>query len=511
MNAPPTPLPSSRAAYQFPVYRWIGWLTVAGFAAGLTAMFFLSGMFGVPAPLLWAALVVLFSFGALLLDKPKLLLNVMLFYFLVTPANRVLGLLWVPIPGGLNKFFFIPFIAVIVMNWIQRRQLKEATVFPLVFCALTAVSWYVNGRPSLFGTVQLTLVMLRCYILWYFCRLTCTFENEKQLSRWVWGYVLYIAAQFFYNVLWHKAPWPRFHPDRSGGVFGPMSGGEAHWIGYMSVFGLLLIAGWWVSVGGQARARTRWLAGLVAAIIGYNLIFMTDTKHILVLFPVVALPLLLHSRFPVRLRASLLAAGALFLIGTAVYFNQSMGQMRMKRYWDAAMSSPRAKMFYAVTTDLPFLARYPLLGTGPGTFASTQAVEARTPLARRYIIPYQDEERRRGYFGLQGTTVSASVVGATQSDFFTLMGEYGWLATAVYFAFWGWLVMRLMQKAKEARQDSLCSGVFVSLACCLLTQAVLLGLVLMLVNPALTYPVWILLGRAWDMRTDGGEPNAAAA
>ena len=508
MNALPPHLPASRrTSYQFPVYRWIGWLAVGGFALGLIMMFFIAGMFGVPAPIGWAALVILITFGALLLDRPKLLLNVLLFYFLLLPGNRLFGLISVPLPGGLNKVFFLPFIAVIVMNWIQHRQLKEATLFPLAFCVLTGVSWYVNGKPSIFGTIQLTLVMMRCYILWYFCRLTCTFENNRQLNRWVWGYVVYIAAQFLYNILWQGgAPWPRVHPDCSGGVWGPMAGGEAHWIGYMSVFGLLLIAGWWVSVGRKARPRIRTWVILTTLVIAYNLIFMTDTKHVLVLFPFFALPLLLHPRVTARLKLSLLVAGILFLVGTTAYFHLVMGNLQMRRYINSAQNSPRVQMFYAVTGDLPYLVPYPLFGAGPGMFASPQAVEAGTPLARRYVIPYQDENRRRGYFGLHGTTASASVIGSTQSDFFILMGEYGWLATIVYYGFWIWLIVRLLQKSTQIPPENLQSGIFISLACCLIAQGILMGLVTMLIVPPLMYPIWILMGRMWDMQVGEGAP-----
>lgn len=511
MNALPPHLPASRrTSYQFPVYRWIGWLAVGGFALGLIMMFFISGMFGVPAPIGWAAVVILITFGSLLLDRPKLLLNIMLFYFLLVPSNRLLGILWIPIPGSVNKLFFLPFIAVIVMNWIQRRQLKEATIFPAVFCLLTMVSWYVNGKHSIFGTVQLTLVMLRCYILWYFCRLTCTFENERQLERWMWGYIFYVAIQFLYNILWQRAPWPRIHPDFSGGVLGPMGGGAAHLVGYMSVFALLLIAGWWVSVGSQTRPRRRMWIALVAVIIAYNLIFMTDTKHILILFPLVALPFFFHPRISFRMKVSLLVAGALFLVGAFTYLNLSVGKARSRQYLDTALNSPKAQMFLGVTVDLPHLAPYPWLGTGPGTFCSSQAVDARTPLARRYIIPYIDEDRRRGYFGLRGTVVSASVIGSTQTDLFVLMGEYGWLATAIYLSFWIWMIIRLFQKAQNIPAQSLRAGLFVSLACCLAMQVILLGLVSLLIIPALTYPVWILVGRMWDMEVEpdpesGGE------
>ena len=162
----PAKLPASkRSSYQFPVYRWIGWLTVAGYAAGLTAMFFIAGMFGVPAPLGWAFLVIMFVVGSMLLDRPKLLLGSMMFYFLLMPSNRVIGLLALPMPTFLDELFFLPFIAVIVMNWIQRRQLREATLFPVVFCLIAALSWYVNGKPAVFTAVRVTLVSLKFYIL----------------------------------------------------------------------------------------------------------------------------------------------------------------------------------------------------------------------------------------------------------------------------------------------------------------------------------------------------------
>lgn len=494
---------SQRTSYQFPVYRWIGWLAVAGFAMGLIMMFFVSGMFGVPAPIGWAALVTVFTFGALLLDRPKMLLNVMLFYFLLVPSNRLFGLISLPIPGGMNKLFFIPFIAVIVMNWIQRRRLSEATFFPAIFCLLTALSWYVNGRSSMFTVIQLTLIMLRCYILWYYCRLTCTFESERQLGRWTWGYIVYVAIQFFYNVLWQRAPWTRFHPDISGGVFGPLGGGLAHYVGYMSVFGLLLITGWWVSSGRLASSRKRWWAFWTAIVIAYNLIFMTDTKHVLILFPFIALPFLLHPRLSIRLKISLLITGSLFLLGAMVYLNHSVGKARFRQFLNSTQNSPKSRMLYAVTVDFPHLVPYPLLGAGPGKFMSLQAVAARTPLARRYVIPYEDENRRRGYFGLQGSVLSASVVGATQSDLFILMGEYGWLATIVFYSFWFWLIVKLFRKSNQLPQSSLQSGLCISLACCLLAQAIFMSLAMVLLIPPLMYPVWILLGRMWDMKQEG--------
>ena len=502
MNQIPTHFPASqRTSYQFPVYKWIGWLTVAGFAIGLTVMFFVSGMFGIPAPLGWAGLVILFTFGALLLDRPRLLLNCMMFYFLMMPGNRLLGLLALPLPTFLDELFFLPLIAVIVMNWIQRRQVKDATLFPLVFCLLAAISWYVN-RPPVFTAVQVTLIMMKSYIIWYYCRLTCTFENERQLSRWVWTYIAYVAIQFLYNVLWHGRPWPRYHPDVSGGVFGPFSSGSAHIVGYLSAFGLLLLTGWWVSKGRAARPRRKWAVALLTLVVAYNLIFMTDTKHALLLFPLAAFPFLLHPKFPVRLRINLILSGVAFMLMAYVYFQMAGGAMNLYRIKNSMRESPKGEMMYALTTDFRYLVPYPLLGAGPGRFASNQAVAARAPLARRYIIPHLDSQRRMGYFKASGTLLASSILGIPQTDLFILLGEYGWLGASVFYLFWGWVVVQMWKKSAALPLETVASGYFMALSCCLIFLAFTTTLLMTATIPVLAFPLWILIGRMWDMKLD---------
>lgn len=507
--APSLP-PSQRTTYQFPVYRWIGWLTVAGFAAGLTVMFFISGMFGIPAPLGWAALVIVFTVGTLLLDRPKMLLGVMLFYFLLMPGNRVFGLVGLPLPTFLDELFFLPLIAVIVMNWIQRRQLREATVFPLVFGLVAALSWYVN-RPSLFTAVQVTLIMLKSYILWYYCRLTCTFENERQLLRWVWIYCGYAAVQFFYNVLWQQGIWLKFHPDASGGVFGPAGAGGAHIVGYISIFALLLIAGWWVGAGRCARPGKRRLVLLMVVLIAYDLIFMTDTKHGLVLMPIVFLPFLLHPQFPARLRVGLLAGAACFLVASFAYFQIAMGGTSVRPFFTSFAQSPKGQMLYAVTVDFRHLVPYTLLGAGPGRFASQQAVESRMPLARRYIIPYMDEQRRLGYFSgaLAGVAAASSILGIPNTDLFVLMGEFGWLGALAYYAFLVWVATKLWRKSRQHSLQQPATGFFIALCSCLIFFAFTTTLLSTATVPVLAFPLWILIGRTWDMRLD--EPTTEPA
>ena len=186
---------SQRSTYQFPVYRWINWLAVAGYGLGLAAMFFLAGLVGLPAPILWPFFVFVFCVGVALLGKPRALLNVMMFYFLLMPGNRLLGLLYLPLPNFIDELFFVPFIALIIMNLIQGRSVEGGNWFPLLFGLTGILSWYVNGKAASFTAVKILLVNLKFFIIWYYCRLALPFKDSRELFRWCWLFIGFAAIQ----------------------------------------------------------------------------------------------------------------------------------------------------------------------------------------------------------------------------------------------------------------------------------------------------------------------------
>lgn len=490
--------PRRDATYQFPVYRWLSWLSIAGYAIGLGCMYLIAGMFGIPAPLGWAFLVILFCMGIALLERPRQLLNFMMFYFLLMPSNRLFGLLPLPLPGFLDELFFIPFIAVIVMNLVQDRVPKGGNWFPCLFGVIAALSWYVNGKQGLSVSIKILLVNFKFFIVWYFCRLTLTFKNAKELFRWCWLFIGFAAIQFAYNMLWHRAPWPRFHPDRSGGVFGPDSMG-AHNIGYISVVALFLLLGWGMPRWRYLSARRKWGVLFMGAVILYDFVFMTDTKHVLVLMPLACAWWLFLPGIPVRFKAW--AGGLILLVavaGTFYFQTQEMDNyMRgVRNFW----TTPKGQLFRAVTTDFHHLVRYPVLGAGPGRFASDEAREARTPLARIYITPYYDEALRLGYWGRRGTTVISSVLGSVNTDFFFIVSEFGWFGEIVYFAFWVYCAFFLWEKGVSARRwQSEAWGVYLALSATLVLFMMLQLVTSVCTVGCLAFPVWILVGRAWDM------------
>lgn len=272
-------------------------------------------------------------------------------------------------------------------------------------------------------------------------------------------------------------------------------------MGYLSVFALFLLAGWWVSRGRRATKRQKFTVAFLALVIGYDLVFMTDTKHALLFAPLAFLPFLFHPAVPFRLRLSILAGGITFVIASSFYFFFFTGRLDLARNWQQMQQSPKGEMFIAVTEDFPFLVPYPILGAGPGRFCSDQAVANMVPLARRYVIPYRDElQRSQMTYGGFGTRTGASQLAWPQSDFFTLIGEFGWLGATAYFGFWIWIIWRLLSKAKAVRENDLLVGAYLSLACCMIFLMFVILFVKVVTIPVLSFPLWMLVGRTWDMK-----------
>lgn len=492
---------AQRTQYQFPVYRFINWIAIGSYLLGLVAMYFLLGMFGIPAPLGWAAIVILFSFGILLLDRPKLLLNSLMFFWWFLPSNRLFGLLALPLPGFLDELFFVPLVAVIVMHWIQSGPRKDELWYPIAFSIIAGLSWYLNGKGYPFPSFRATIVALKPFILFYYCMITCPFESDRELRRWLLIIVAFSAIQYPYNCLWQRAPWPRIHPDYSGGMFGPDSGG--HLCGYISIIALLLSAGWWLA-DSKRMTKTQKLLFLLATLISiYDLVFMTDTKHGLLMAIVAFLPFLLHRRLPFKLKRNMLIAGMAFGILSIFYiFYTFHVSTNLRGYWYTFVDSPKGDYYRAVTKDFHYLVRYPFFGAGPGRFGSDVSIQLNTPLARRFIIYFLDALHR---YTISGGQKAYRPGGGTQlrypkADFLTFMGEYGWAGALVQYLFFASILIVLWNKAKEPDRSPLAAFTMLAICSSLFFIVELSFFVCPTSWPQLIYPLWILAGRVWDMK-----------
>ena len=502
MQSPKRLPESQRSTYQFPVYRWINWLVVAGYGVGLAIMFFLGSLVGLPAAIVWPFFVFVFCAGVALLGRPKALLNCMMFYFFLMPNNRLFGLIPIPLPGFVDELFFLPIVAVIIMNLVQpvrAAQIKGGLWFAPLFLLVAAISWYVNGKPSPFTTLRATLIMLKPFLLWYYCRLTCPFESEKEIRFWIRALAVYASVQFFYNCLWQGAPWPRFHPDHSGGMFGS---GQAHLSGYISTYGIFAYMGWRFSMGRAASFREKAFWGILVAITAYDLIFMTDTKHGLVMIPFAILPFLLHPKVPNRVRQGMWAMAAVLVLFSAFYiqtffhggFDRIISSVRKQMI----VNSPKAESYKAVTLDFHNLVPYPLFGAGPGRFGSEISVDNQTPLARRYILPMMNERRRWHMTAGQTSFSGDTQLRWPQSDLLTLLGEYGWLGATLFYSFMGWVVFQLYRKSFLADTTHLYFGATLSSCSCLIFLAMLMAIITPVTWPVISHAMWAFAGRLWE-------------
>ena len=244
----------------------------------------------------------------------------------------------------------------------------------------------------------------------------------------------------------------------------------------------------------------------LGVVIAYDLVFMTDTKHAIVLMPIAFAPVLFHQRISRKLRAGLLMGGAVVMVLTGAYLISVLGGnvlYRMSRYWEVMMDSPKGDAYMAVTKDFHHLVHYPLFGAGPGRFFSQQASDSKAPLARRYVLPYTDEANRLRLTHVGTTRTGGSLLAAPAADILTLMGEFGWLGTALYMSFVGWVLFGLWRKAASLPAGSGDSLVYLSLAAGVLFLCLTLLFAPICTVPCVMFPWWILIGRIWDMPMEG--------
>lgn len=501
----PKRLPESqRSTYQFPVYRWINWLVIAGYGLGLAVMFILGGLTGLPAAIIWPFFVTVFCAGVALLGRPRVLLNCMMFYFLVMPENRLCGLIPIPLPGFMDELFFLPIVAVIVMNLVQparAAQVKGGLWFAPLFLLVAGISWYVNGKPSPFATARVTLIMLKPFLLWYYCRLACPFRNEREIRSWLLFLLAYAAIQFFYNCVWQRGPWPRIHPDFSGGMLGMQS---AHLIGYLSIYAIFAYIAWRFSSGALESRWIRMGYGLLLVITAYDLIFMTDTKHGLVMIPLAALPFLIHPKIPLRVRQAMwIFLGILMVISLfyiQMFFHGGVNRIVASVRKSMLVNSPKADVYKAVTADFHHLVPFPLFGAGPGRFGSQVSLDAQTPLARRYILPIMNERRRYFMTGGKSDYGGGTQLRWPQADLLTLMGEFGWLGAALYYTFIGWVVVQLYRKSFAAESRDLYFGATLAVCSSIIFLAMLMAIITPLTWPMVSFVLWAFAGRLWEYR-----------
>jgi hypothetical protein len=349
--------------------------------------------------------------------------------------------------------------------------------------------------------------MLKFYIVWYYCRLTCTFESMRQMSKWLGATSSTWRCNSSTIAWWQQGRGCGSIPTRAAECSGPM-GGTAHLVGYLCVFALICIAGWWVSAGGAASRKRRWLVGFLTLVIAYNLIFMTDTKHALVLFPFAFAPFMFHPHFPGA--AADLADGRRRRVRAFFGGLHQHGDGRRAAGPDLGVDQGFAQRrpvltrdgrFFPIWCAIRFWARSRKVRIQPGTGSPGALGPALHPAVLRRSPPAR-------LFSAAGTTVVSSVAGSVNADFFVLMGEFGWIGAAAYYLFMAWVAIRLFRKSVALPRRNLVSGVYMALCCCLIFLVMLTRADVDFHGARLGFSVVAADRANLDMRVDDAEAAA---
>ena len=130
-------------------------------------------------------------------------------------------------------------------------------------------------------------------------------------------------------------------------------------------------------------------------------------------------------------------------------------------------------------------------------------------MARRYLVPYINEAARSSLtHSISVSTGGGSALLFPKSDLLTLMGEYGWLGTGIYVGFIAWIWYGLWRRSRIYREGSM---IYLGLGMGILFLSMTMFFANTSTVACLTFPWWMLVGRAWGMfeRKDGeAEPSA---
>ncbi len=197
---------------------------------------------GLSHPPLELAFLVIVSGGVVRLDPPGV--RLMMFTHAM-PGNRAGPL---PAPAGSSIIVLPAFNAVIVRTGSSAQA--DGPRFSRRLLSDCALSWYVNGKPSAFTSMQVSHHAEFLYSL-VLLRFDLYVENEHQLLRWS-DLHLYATMQFF--ITYGAKGRAKYHPITAA-VCSPEGFRSAHTSATM-LFALLCCR-WWVCVGHRLR-RKRW-------------------------------------------------------------------------------------------------------------------------------------------------------------------------------------------------------------------------------------------------------------
>jgi len=361
-------------------------------------------------------------------------------------------------------------------NIVCRTPVGKPIGILLLLCAL---SFSVNGG-SIVNAVQFIFSIVKPIIVFYWI---ITFIHDDRMERFAIGFLtLLIALQIPFFIYGFATLGTRYVGDYATGA---TVTGDAYQVAVYMSLGVVLFITYFAL---QRRARY-----FVGASVCFVLLAATSTKQIILTLPLIVLIVLRRQLgFPIRKLVLSLAIGSIVFFGIYDTFERMWsdagGGGRIdfdeSNLVEMIATSEKLQGYYSVIFEAPSDMPVPLLGAGPGQFASYTAMMSRTPLATKYIMDYFDEIPEDG----GGTLAYRS------SGVIALLGDLGILGLVIVIYVYltiMFMALRIGSASTDRNQRSVSSLVA---ACSVLILAESLLLNIFEGNGFLLNFFWILAG-----------------
>jgi hypothetical protein len=320
-------------------------------------------------------------------------------------------------------------------NSVLMREIRPLRTAIGLLVLVSALSWLVNDG-SLGNAARFLYSILRILIVFAWVLLTGrAHEIRRFLLRLVAALVVVQVPFFLFGFA-----------TRGKGYIGDFARGaeitgSAYEVAMYMFLGILIATAHFVST-----REKRFLVYGVGCLV---LLAATSTKQIILVLPFVLLFLLWrYERLRFRKAGiAILVVGGIFLgayryaqdlwavVQTeqlAIEGNEDAGVLS---FTDLILSSEKFEGYRSAFVEVPSRLPFPLLGAGPGNYASYTAMNARTPLAREYITDYL-EMIPEGSFG---TLVSRT------SGIIAIYGDLGICGLLCMLYVYGFVFVRAMR------------------------------------------------------------------
>ena len=369
---------------------------------------------------------------AIMVSRPKLALAIFWGMTILVPSIEIV------FPSILVKILehgmFLLLTGILAASFmLGRNKLKSA--IPLVYAfigilLIAVLSMLVNESPPLLA-VYFSLIYFKHFILFLYVQQFCDNDDAKWLMYMI---ITTCIIQFVLSLLCFAGANPL--PSLAGlSYFDSYIGslGNAHDLGYVMIFFMLLMAKLYLS----SPVRLYRCLAAIGLIVGFAQFFMTFTMHAyLYLLLGFGIFFLMHGKSLV-IQIAKLAGATFLLVGVAgVLFVSSpdyslsseiFDPHRLEQRVTRTLHGPKARAYEEVFLDADKHLPVPLLGGGPGNYTSILAFDNNRPKAYlpHLMIHYSDIFRNLTYRG--------SLLSSPRSGFITIYGELGPIGFVLYF------------------------------------------------------------------------------